>query len=62
MDSREIIRLLEAHGWRHYRTTGSHRHFRHPEKPGKVTVPHPRKDIAIKTLISIEKQSGVRLH
>jgi hypothetical protein len=30
-------------------------------KKGKVTLPHPKKDIPIKTLISIEKQAGIKL-
>jgi predicted RNA binding protein YcfA (HicA-like mRNA interferase family) len=38
MKIREMIRLLEADGWRLKRITGSHRHFAHPEKPGLVTV------------------------
>ncbi|MDJ0552335.1 MAG: type II toxin-antitoxin system HicA family toxin, partial [Microcystis sp. M49637_WE12] len=42
-------------------TTGSHHHFKHPHKKGKVTVPHPKKDIPLKTLISIEKQAGIKL-
>jgi predicted RNA binding protein YcfA (HicA-like mRNA interferase family) len=35
--------------------------FKHPDKPGRVTVTHPRKDFPIGTLKSIEKQSGVKL-
>jgi predicted RNA binding protein YcfA (HicA-like mRNA interferase family) len=61
MRSNEIIRLLEADGWREARQTGSHKHFRHPVKPGTVTVPHPESDMAIGTLKSIERQSGVKL-
>jgi predicted RNA binding protein YcfA (HicA-like mRNA interferase family) len=38
MKIKEIIRLLEADGWRLKRTTGSHRHYSHPNKPGLVTV------------------------
>ena len=34
----EIVRLLEQDGWTLKRTTGSHRHFTHPTKPGLVTV------------------------
>jgi hypothetical protein len=41
---------------------GSHQHFKHPNKAGIVTVPHPRKDIPIGTLKSIERQSGVALN
>jgi len=36
---REIIREIEEDGWVGVRQTGSHRHFRHPSKPGTVTVP-----------------------
>ena len=61
MHSREIIRRLEADGWFHVGTEGDHRQFRHPTKSGKVTVVHPAGDIKIKTLRSIEKQSGVQL-
>ncbi|MBM4302372.1 MAG: type II toxin-antitoxin system HicA family toxin [Deltaproteobacteria bacterium] len=61
MDSREIIRRLEAAGWYRVAHRGSHVQFKHPAKPGRVTVPHPEKDIPAKTLRSIERQSGVRL-
>ena len=61
MKSRDIIKLLEADGWYKAGQTGSNIHFKHPSKPGKTTVPHPKKDMALGTLISIEKQSGVRL-
>lgn len=61
MNSREVIRRLEAAGWRLARTRGSHRQFRHPVKPGTVTVKHPARDIPIGTLESIERQSGVEL-
>jgi len=61
MESREIIKKLEQDGWYQVGVTGSHYHFKHPAKKGKVTVPHPKKDIPLKTLKSIEKQSGVDL-
>ncbi|MEF2231333.1 MAG: type II toxin-antitoxin system HicA family toxin [Pseudodesulfovibrio sp.] len=61
MDSRFIIKLIEADGWVHVRTTEDHFHYRHPAKPGLVTVPHSRKDIPVGTLKSIERQSGIRL-
>lgn len=59
MHSREIIKMLEKDGWYHVGTEGDHWQFKHPTKPGKVTVIHPRKDIPKKTLRSIEKQSGI---
>jgi predicted RNA binding protein YcfA (HicA-like mRNA interferase family) len=62
MDSREIIRRLEADGWYRVAQRGSHVQFKHPVKAGRVTVPHPDKDIPAKTLRSIERQSGVRFN
>jgi predicted RNA binding protein YcfA (HicA-like mRNA interferase family) len=61
MGSAEVIRLLQRHGWELARTKGSHQHFKHATKAGLVTVPHPKKDLPIGTLRSIEKQSGVKL-
>jgi len=61
ISSREIIKKLKADGWVQVGCTGDHHHFKHPTKPGKVTVPHPRKDMVIRTLKSIEAQSGVKL-
>jgi predicted RNA binding protein YcfA (HicA-like mRNA interferase family) len=59
--SRDIIRSLMNDGWYEVGQTGSHKHFKHPVKNGKVTVPHPKRDLPIKTLKSIERQSGVDL-
>lgn len=36
-------------------------HFKHDRKPGKITVPHPVKDLPIGTVKSIEKASGLKL-
>ena len=59
--SRDVIKKIKADGWALVAVTGSHHHFRHPTKPGKVTVPHPKQDMTLSTIKSIEKQSGVRL-
>jgi predicted RNA binding protein YcfA (HicA-like mRNA interferase family) len=61
MNSRVLIALLEADGWRPVAQKGSHVQFKHPLKPGRVTVVHPKKDIPPGTLRSIEKQAGLRL-
>lgn len=58
-DSRALIRMLENDGWFEIGATGSHHHFKHPSKPGKVTVPHPRKDIPSGTVRSVLKQAGL---
>ncbi|CAN5379772.1 type II toxin-antitoxin system HicA family toxin [soil metagenome] len=61
MKSKEIIKLLEADGWVLERQKGSHCQYRHPTRSGTVTVPHPKSDMGVGTLKSIEKQSGVKL-
>jgi len=61
MKSRDVIEALKANGWYIVRVTGSHHHFRHPDRPGLVTVPHPKADLPIGTLKSIERQSGTKL-
>ncbi|HEX7362147.1 MAG TPA: type II toxin-antitoxin system HicA family toxin [Bryobacteraceae bacterium] len=51
MKVREVIRILEADGWRFHSQTGSHRHFKHPSKSGRVTVAgKPSMDLHPKTL------------
>jgi predicted RNA binding protein YcfA (HicA-like mRNA interferase family) len=61
MRSADIIRALEADGWYEAAQKGSHKQFKHPAKPGRVTVPHLVKDMPPGTLRSIERQSGVAL-
>jgi predicted RNA binding protein YcfA (HicA-like mRNA interferase family) len=58
MDSTEIVRRLESKGWRKVHQVGSHVKFKHPDKPGAVTVPHPKKDLPIGTLRNIYRQAG----
>ena len=60
MKVRDVIKLLESDGWYLLRTRGSHRHFKHPAKPGLVTVAgHPGVDIPRGTLNSIFKQASL---
>ena len=58
--SKDILRILKADGWVIKSQRGSHIQLIHPVKSGKVTVPHPRKDIAPETLSNISKQSGLK--
>ena len=61
MKIREAIKLIEEDGWHLARTRGSHRHFKHPNKPGIVTIAgHPSVDIPRGTLNSILKQAGLK--
>lgn len=57
MDSKEFIRRLEDWVW--HSTTGSRRHFKHPDKLGKIMVPHPKKDMHPKTVASIKNAAGL---
>lgn len=60
MDGRKIVKILEKDGWFKADQSGSHIQLRHPSKKGRVTVPHPKKDIPIGTLKNIERQSGIK--
>ena len=60
MKSRELIALVEADGWYLVKVVGSHHQFKHPEKTGKVTIPHPKSHITKGTLNSVLKQAGLK--
>ncbi len=58
---REAIDQIEKDGWRMVRTKGSHRQYKHPNKPGLVTIAgKPGDDLAPGTLNSIMKQAGLK--
>jgi len=59
---RDVIKALEQAGWVFVATRGSHRQFKHPHRPGRVTVAgRPSDDLAPGTLKSIARQSGMSL-
>jgi predicted RNA binding protein YcfA (HicA-like mRNA interferase family) len=61
MKIRDIIKLIEAEGWYLVETEGSHRQYKHPEIPGRVTIAgHPNDDLAPGTLNSILKQAKLK--
>lgn len=60
LDSRTVISMIEEVGWCRVGQEGSHIQFKHAELPGRVTIAHPKKDIPIGTLKSIERQAGVK--
>ncbi|MEN6610931.1 MAG: type II toxin-antitoxin system HicA family toxin, partial [Methanoregulaceae archaeon] len=56
MKIRDVIHLIESDGWYSIRTKGDHRQYRHPVKPGLVTISgHPGDDVMKGTLNSILK-------
>ena len=61
MKVRDVVRLVEAAGWALVNTEGSHRQFKHPAKPGRVTVSgHLGDDMPKGTLGSVKRQAGVK--
>jgi predicted RNA binding protein YcfA (HicA-like mRNA interferase family) len=61
MKVRDLLRILGDDGWYLARIRGSHQHFRHPTKPGLVTVAgRPGDDLAAGTLNSILKQAWLK--
>jgi len=61
MKIRELIKRLEADGWYLVSIEGSHRQYKHPKKPGRVTIPgHLNDDVHPKTLASIFKQAQLK--
>lgn len=60
MRSREVIDLLVEDGWFEVAVKGSRHQFKHPTKPGRVTVPHPKSEIPKGTLNSILKTAGLK--
>jgi predicted RNA binding protein YcfA (HicA-like mRNA interferase family) len=58
---RDLIRLIEKDGWKHVRTRGSHRQYKHAAKKGPVTVPdHLGDDLHPDTLKSVLSQAGLK--
>ena len=61
MRFKEVNKMLKADGWYEVNQVGSHHQYKHPTKPGKVTVPeHGGKDINLIALKSIMKQAGLK--
>jgi predicted RNA binding protein YcfA (HicA-like mRNA interferase family) len=60
MKVRDVLRLLADDGWVQVSQRGSHRQFKHPDKPGKVTVPGQMSDdLPTGTLRSVLRQAGL---
>jgi predicted RNA binding protein YcfA (HicA-like mRNA interferase family) len=59
MKSVDLILELKAAGWVLDRVRGSHHVFKHPDRPGRVVVPHPKRDLGVGFVASIRKQAGL---
>ena len=60
MSSKELIKLLELHGWQLKNVKGSYHVFRHPTLPGHISVPHPKKDLGVGLVSKLLKQAGLK--
>lgn len=60
MTAKEVEKLIKADGWVLHSVIGSHYHYKHPEKTGRVTIPFHKGDIPKGTLNSILKQAGLK--
>jgi predicted RNA binding protein YcfA (HicA-like mRNA interferase family) len=52
--------MLERDGWQLAAAKGSHHQYKHPVKAGRVTVPHPKKDLPLGTVRGVLRQAGLR--
>lgn len=60
MNFKQTEKMIKDDGWRYSYANGSHCHYRHPTKPGKVTIPnHGNKELHPKVIKSIRKQAGL---
>ena len=57
---KEMEKLIMADGWVLKSQEGSHKHYVHPLKKGKVTIPFHVKDLPKGTENSIRKQAGLK--
>ena len=60
MRFREIEKVIKDAGWYLERVHGSHHHYKHGVKPGKVTIPYHAGDIPKRVINSILKQAGIK--
>ena len=58
--SKDVLKKLKADGWFEVNCEGDHHQFKHSTKPGKVTLRHPVKDLGVRALKSIERQSRLK--
>ena len=57
--SDKVIRMMRKRGWYEVACVGDHHQFKHPMISGRITVPHPKKDLPIGTVKSIFRQAGI---
>lgn len=58
---KDMLKIIKKDGWFQVNQTGSHRQFKHPTKPGRVTISGHRDndDVSLQLEKSILKQAGL---
>ena len=59
MRSVDLIRQVRADGWTLDRVRGSHHVYKHPDRPGHIVVPHPKKELGKGLVAAIRKPAGL---
>jgi predicted RNA binding protein YcfA (HicA-like mRNA interferase family) len=57
---REVEKIILDDGWFKVSSRGSHNHYKHKSKPGKVTIPNHPGEIDKPIVNSIFKQAGLK--
>lgn len=60
MRAREVEKIIKSDGWYYVKQVGSHRHYKHPTKSGKVTIPFHTGDVDKGTVKSILSLAGIK--
>lgn len=60
MKFKEIEKIILNDGWYYKNSKGSHNHYIHPTKTGKVTIPKHKGDLDKRTIKSILEQAGLK--
>lgn len=60
MDSKTLIKMLEARGYKLRATKGSHHVYVLPGKGGHISVPHPKSDLGVGLTHKLLKQAGLK--
>ena len=60
VSSKEVLKDLKANGWYEVAQRGSHVQLKHAKTPGRITVPHPKRDLPLGTASEIYKAAGLQ--
>ncbi len=60
INSKDLIKQREKAGWRLQNVKGSHHVYRHPDRPGHISVPHPRKQLGTGLVSKLLRQAGMK--